>query len=153
MDADGKYWGKKITLMKTIADSSLVMNNLDISTSLKFLVVFHSDDFQFTGIWTSMVIIAYPHTDLRERSSGKGRVVAYLIPCVLTHLTLSLNSHCHAVAIFLARVEGARFRMRVTLGVILIRSLVYTTHIPGRLRSGSGVALEWWVHEEVIKPC
>ena len=43
---------------------------------------------------------------------------------------------CHLV------VEEARFRMRVTLGVNLIRSLAYTKHIPGRLRSGSGVALD-----------
>ena len=43
---------------------------------------------------------------------------------------------CHLV------VEEARFRMRVTLGVILIRSLVYTKHVPGRLWSGSGVALD-----------
>ena len=52
------------------------------------------------------------------------------------------------MAIFWARilshliVEEARFRMRVTLGAILIRSLVYTKHVPGRLRSGSGVALD-----------
>ena len=42
---------------------------------------------------------------------------------------------CHLV------VEEARFRMKVTLGVILIRSLAYTKHVPGRLRSGSWVAL------------
>ena len=34
------------------------------------------------------------------------------------------------VAVLSARGEEARFRMRVTLGVILIRSLVYTKHIP-----------------------
>ena len=62
-------------------------------------------------------------------------------------LSLSLKSRRHVVAIFLARVlcrlvvEEARFRMRVTLGVFLIRSLVNTKHVPGRLRSGSGVAL------------
>ena len=61
--------------------------------------------------------------------------------------TLSTNSCRHVVAIFLARVlcclvvEEARFSMRVTLGVILIGSLVITKHVPGRLRSGSGVAL------------
>ena len=48
-------------------------------------------------------------------------------------------------------IEEARFRMRVTLGVMLNRSLVYTKHVPGRLRSGSGVALNWRVREEVIK--
>ena len=42
---------------------------------------------------------------------------------------------CHLVA------EEARFRMKVSLGVILIRSLAYTKPVPGRLRSGSGVAL------------
>ena len=51
------------------------------------------------------------------------------------------------MAVFWARalchlgVEEARFRMRVTLGVIPIRSLAYTKHVPGRLRSGSGMAL------------
>ena len=58
---------------------------------------------------------------------------------VLTHLTLSLNSHRRAVTIFLARVEEASFKMRVTLVVTLIRSLLYAKHIPGRLRSRSGV--------------
>ena len=62
--------------------------------------------------------------------------------CVVRLFTLSLNSRCHVVAILSARGEEARFRMRVTLGVILIRSLVYTKHIPGRLRSGSGVVLD-----------
>ena len=57
-------------------------------------------------------------------------------------LSLSLNSRRRVVAILSARGEEARFRMRVTLGVILIRSLVYTKHIPGRLRSGSRVVLE-----------
>ena len=61
--------------------------------------------------------------------------------CVLS-LSLSLNSRRHVVAILSARGEKARFRMRVTLGAILIRSLVNTKHVPGRLRSGSGVALE-----------
>ena len=61
---------------------------------------------------------------------------------VMAIYTLSLNSRRHVVAIFSARVKEARFRMRVTLGVILIRSLVYTKHVPGRLRSCSGVALD-----------
>ena len=57
--------------------------------------------------------------------------------------TLSLNFCRHVVAILSARDEEARFRMWVTLGVILIRSLVYTKHNPGRpLRSGSGLALK-----------
>ena len=57
-------------------------------------------------------------------------------------LSLSLNARRHVVAILSATGEKACFRMRVTLGVILIRSLVSTKHIPGHLRSGSGVALE-----------
>ena len=62
-------------------------------------------------------------------------------------LSLSLNSCRHLVPIFLARalcpliVEEARFRMRVTLGVIFIRSLVNTKHVPVCLRSRSGVPL------------
>ena len=51
------------------------------------------------------------------------------------------------VAIFWARVsrrlvvEDACFRMRITLEAVLIRSLVRAICVPGRLRSGSGVAL------------
>ena len=64
-----------------------------------------------------------------------------ITPLVVRLCTLSLNSRRHVVAILSARDEEACFRMRVTLGVILIRSLVYTKHVPGRLWSGSGVAL------------
>ena len=60
----------------------------------------------------------------------------------LTNCTLSLDSRRHVAAILSARGGEARFRMRVNLGVILIRSLVYTKHVPGLFRSGSGVALE-----------
>ena len=42
---------------------------------------------------------------------------------------------CHLV------VEEARFKMRVTLEAILIRSLAYAKYNSGRLRSGFGVAL------------
>ena len=51
------------------------------------------------------------------------------------------------VANFWARVlcslaaEDACFRMSITLGVVLIRSLVCAKCVPGRVRSGSGVAL------------
>ena len=38
-------------------------------------------------------------------------------------------------------LKDACFRMRITLGVVLIRSLVCAICVPGRLRSGSGVAL------------
>ena len=61
------------------------------------------------------------------------------------------------VAIFWARVlchlalQGAHFRVRITLGVILIRSLACAICVSGRLRSGSGVALNKRVHEKVIK--
>ena len=64
-----------------------------------------------------------------------------MLVAVLTNCTLSLDSRRHVVAIFSARGGEARFRKRVTLGVILIRSLVYTKHVPGRFRSSSGVAL------------
>ena len=69
-------------------------------------------------------------------------VLVFLLILLLILLSLLV------VAIFWARVlcrlvvEEARFRMRVNLRVIFIRSLVYTKHIPGRLRSGSGVALD-----------
>ena len=62
-------------------------------------------------------------------------------------LSLSLNS-CHHVTAFLwaralchVTVEEARFRMRITMGVVLIRSLVCTKCAPGGLRNGSGVAV------------
>ena len=51
------------------------------------------------------------------------------------------------MATFWARVvcslalKNACFRMRITLGVVLIRSLVCAICAPGRLRSGFGVAL------------
>ena len=38
-------------------------------------------------------------------------------------------------------LKGACFRMRMTLGVVIIRSLVCAICVQGRLRSGSGVAL------------
>ena len=67
-------------------------------------------------------------------------------PTYLSQCNGPSSSSACVMAIFWARVlcrlvvEEARFRMRDTLGVILIRSLVYTKHVPGRLRSGSGVA-------------
>ena len=51
------------------------------------------------------------------------------------------------VAIYVTRVfrrlvvEDACFRMRITLGVVLNCSLVRAVCVAGRLRSGSGVAL------------
>ena len=73
------------------------------------------------------------------------------------HHVVAFCSSCHhVVAVFWARVlchlvvEEARFRMRVTLGVILIRSLVYTKCVPGHLRSGCGMALNEWFHEKVV---
>ena len=53
----------------------------------------------------------------------------------------------HVVAIFWARdlcrlvVEDASLRIKITLGIVLIRSLACTQCVPRRLRSGSGVAL------------
>ena len=61
------------------------------------------------------------------------------------------------VAIFWARVlrrlvvEEACFRMRLTLGVVLICSLVCAICVPGLLRSGSGVTLSSRAHEKVVK--
>ena len=62
------------------------------------------------------------------------------------------------MAIFLARIshrlrlvaEYACFRMRITLGIVLIRSVVCTKCVPGHHRSGSGFALNWRVHEKVV---
>ena len=65
--------------------------------------------------------------------------------------------HVAVVANFWARVlcclatEDACFRMRITLGFVLISSLVCAKCVPGRLQSGSGVALNERVHEKVVK--
>ena len=74
--------------------------------------------------------------------------VTFMTFCVFA--TTSGTCFVSVVAIFWARVfchlvvEEAGFRMRVTLGVIVIRSLVYTKHVPGRL--GSGAVPEWpWI--------
>ena len=61
--------------------------------------------------------------------------------------THSLNSCHHVTALFSANfshylvAENACFRMRITLGVVLIRSLVCTKCVPGHIRSGSEMAL------------
>ena len=54
---------------------------------------------------------------------------------------------------FMLVVEDACFRMRITLGVVLIRFLACTESVPEGFRSGSGVALNYRVHEKVIKTC
>ena len=57
-----------------------------------------------------------------------------------------LFSSCGVVAIFWARVlchlavEEASFRMKIILGVVLIRSLACIQCVPGGLQSGSGAA-------------
>ena len=60
---------------------------------------------------------------------------------------LFVNTCHHEVAVFWARVlyhlvvEEARFRMRITLGVVLIRSLVCIKCVLRHIRSGYGMAL------------
>ena len=86
------------------------------------------------------------HEPFREIT---GLVFHLILPMrsVMAVWTLFLISCVHVVAIFWVRVsrrldmEEACFRMRITLGVVFIRSLVYTKCVPGRLRSGYGVAL------------
>ena len=48
-------------------------------------------------------------------------------------------------------LKDARFRMKITLGVVLIRSLVRAVCVPGHLRSGSGVTPKWRVQKKVFK--
>ena len=66
------------------------------------------------------------------------------------------NSCHHVVAVFRARflchqsLQGARSRLRITLGVFLIRSLVGAICVPGCLRSGLELASSWESHQEVI---
>ena len=95
------------------------------------------------------VLTPFSHTimDMRNKKRRNNLTHARVNLSVAAIDTLSLKSRRNVVAIFWARVlcrlviEEARFRMRVTLGVILIRSLVNTKHVPGCLRIGSGVAL------------
>ena len=83
---------------------------------------------------------------MREAAAHIGKSVSFFrdrsvfVPCSSLLILI-------VVAVFWAKVlchlvvEEARFRMRVSLGVILIRSLVNPKDVSGRLWSGSGVAL------------
>ena len=70
-----------------------------------------------------------------------------------------VNSCHHVVANFWAKLlcsvaaEEACFRIKTTLGAVLIRSLVCAKCVPGRLRSKSAVALNWRFHEKVVEMC
>ena len=82
-----------------------------------------------------------------KRSSLREGIVWGSHSChhVMAAETLFLNSCHHVVAKFWARVlcslaaEDACFRMRITLGVVLIRSLVFHICFPECSRNGSGV--------------
>ena len=71
---------------------------------------------------------------------------------------LGMRSVICVMAIFWARVscrlalKDACFRMRITLGVVLIRSLVCAICVPGRLRSGPELASSWESRRDVITP-
>ena len=84
-----------------------------------------------------------------------GRAVVFLLSWRSTGEAVCdffVNSGHHVVAIFWAKVsrrlnvEDACFRMRITLGVVLISSYVRDICVSGRLRSGSSVALNKRVH-------
>ena len=68
------------------------------------------------------------------------------------------NSWHHVVVFFWAKVscrlalQETRFTMRILVRVILIRSPVCAICVPGRLRSGSRVALNERVHEKNTAP-
>ena len=79
---------------------------------------------QFFSKWVKLDVADFVKLLIQLRAAIQD-VVAFFWARVLCHLV----------------VEEACFRMRVTLGVILIRSLAYAKYLPGRLRSGSGVAL------------
>ena len=70
--------------------------------------------------------------------------------------TLFLNTCHHVVANFWVRVlcslavENACFRKRITLGVVLIRSLVFHVFVPECSRNGSGVRPYLWVQEKFV---
>ena len=46
--------------------------------------------------------------------------------------------------------EDACFRMRITLGVVLIRSLVFHVCVPECSRNGSGMRRYLWVQEKFV---
>ena len=77
--------------------------------------------------------------------------------CITT--LLMLIEAISVMLVFLARVshrlvaEDACFSMRITLGFVLIRSLVCTKCVPGHLPRGSGMALNKRAHEKVVKTC
>ena len=71
--------------------------------------------------------------------------------------TLFVNNPCHfVVANFWSRIlcslaaEDACFRMRITLGVVLIRSLVFHVCVPECSWNGSGVRPYLWVQEKIV---
>ena len=70
--------------------------------------------------------------------------------------TLFMNRCHHVVANFWARVlcslaaEDACFRMRITLRVVLVRSLVFNVCVSECSRNGYGVRPYLWVQEEFV---
>ena len=75
---------------------------------------------------------------------------------VIAAETFFLNSCHQVVANFWARIlcslaaEDACFRMRITLGVVLIRSLVFQGCVAECSRNGSGVLPYLWVQEKFV---
>ena len=75
---------------------------------------------------------------------------------VMAAETLFLSSCHHVVANFWARIlcslaaEDAYFTMRITLGVVLIRSLFFHVCVPECSRKGSGVRSYLWVQEKFV---
>ena len=80
-----------------------------------------------------------------------GGVVPFLLSlrCIRGSVSDFFKKSCHHVmVVFWARVlcravvEDARFRLRITLGVVLVCSLACTKCNPGSLQRGSGVTLK-----------
>ena len=90
---------------------------------------------------------------------SKGAVENLFLNCchhVMAIANLSLNSCHHVTTVFWARVlnslaaEDACFRMRITLGAVLIRSLVFHVCVPKCCGNGSGMRPYLWVQEKNV---
>ena len=112
----------------------------------------HPDDWATSGLWTSLAIT---HQFLGKFVMLLPRSVYNILHCMnylhyqtktffFSFFLLVFCPFHFVIAPFCARVlfpltvEETCFRMRIILGVVLIRSLVYTWCVPGGLRSGSG---------------
>ena len=74
----------------------------------------------------------------------------------MTDIKVWVIQEASVPTVFWARVlcslaaEHACFRMRITLEVVLIRSLVFHVYVPECSRNGSGMRCYLWVQEKFV---